>query len=294
MKNLFKKLLFKKIASKFGFYFDSIRIHGVKFNDVKVSSLKDFYFNTNLEIETFKLLEGSNYDTFIDIGAYFGYFSIYAKLKTKIKNVIAYEASPYNFNQLKKFIKLNNTDFEIVNKAVGDKKDTVKFYRPIYKGSDKFSSHGQLNDPSKDPTNLYTNKKFETLHLEMIPIKDIINHKVNGSTLIKIDIEGYEEKSLRSIQDYLKNTNQIDFLIEILINDKNKKSLFNFLISLGYKAYLLTNAGLVYEERPLTLPKPYQDSSRGYLRTLWKDHFFTKKDEDEISELNKKIYKYNI
>tara|TARA_B100001173_G_C15987579_1_gene547473 strand:- start:4 stop:888 length:885 start_codon:yes stop_codon:yes gene_type:complete len=294
MKNLFKKLLFKKIASKFGFYFDSIRIHGVKFNDVKISSLKDFYFNTNLEIETFKLLEGSNYDTFIDIGAYFGYFSIYAKLKTKIKNVIAYEASPYNFNQLKKFIKLNNTDFEIVNKAVGDKKDTVKFYKPSYKGSDKFSSHGQLNDPSKDPTNLYTNKNFETLHLEMIPIKDIINHKVNGSTLIKIDIEGYEEKSLRSIQDYLKNTNQIDFLIEILINDKNKKSLFNFLISLGYKAYLLTNAGLVYEERPLTLPKPYQDSSRGYLRTLWKDHFFTKKDEDEISELNKKIYKYNI
>ncbi|MDA7459784.1 hypothetical protein N9A41_00565 [Candidatus Pelagibacter ubique] len=100
---MFQSLLFKKIASKFGFFFNSIRIHGIKFTDVKSSSLKDFYFNPNLEIESFKLLKGSDYETFIDIGAYFGYFSIYAKINTKIKNIIAYEASPYNFKQLKNF-----------------------------------------------------------------------------------------------------------------------------------------------------------------------------------------------
>ena len=92
----------------------------------------------------------------------------------------------------------------------------------------------------------------------------------------------------------MKYTEQVDFLIENLINDKNKESLFNFLKSVGFNAYLLTNAGLIYEERPLTLPKPYSDSSTGSLRTLWKDHFFTKKNTSEVNQLNKKIYKYNI
>ena len=123
---------------------------------------------------------------------------------------------------------------------------------------------------------------------------EIIEKNLLGPTLIKLDIEGYEEKSLRSIEKDLKSQNQIDLLVEKIINDQNKLSIFNFLKSLGYDAYLLTNAGLVYEDRPLTLPKPYKDSSTGYLRTLWKDHFFTKKNKKEIIELNNKIFKYNL
>ena len=157
MINLFQTRLFKKVASKFGFYYNSIRIHGVKFEDVGISDLKEYYFNKNVEIETYKFLKGSNYDTFIDIGAFFGYFSIYAKLKAGIKNVIAYEASQKNFNQLKKFAKLNGTDFEIINKAVGDKKGNVKFYSPIYKGNSSFTQHGQIDSPKTNP--IYADKK---------------------------------------------------------------------------------------------------------------------------------------
>ena len=294
MKKIFKSILLKKLISKFGIYFNDIDIHGLKFNNVKYSSLKDFYFNQNLEIETFKLLKHSNYDTFIDLGAYFGYFSIYAKNKANIKNVFAYEASSYNFNQLKKFAELNNAEVKCVNKAVGEKTGTVKFYKPIYNKSEKFPSHGQINNPKHDKTNLYFDKKFEEYEVEMISLTEIIEKNLLGPTLIKLDIEGYEEKTLRSIEKDLKSQNQIDLLVEILINDKNKLSIFNFLKSLGYDAYLLTNAGLVYEDRPLTLPKPYKDSSTGYLRTLWKDHFFTKKNKEKNIKLNNKIFKYNL
>lgn len=294
MKNIFNSILLKKLISKFGLYFNNIDIHGLKFNNVKYSSLKDFYFNQNLEIETFKFLKHSNYQTFIDLGAYFGYFSIYAKNKANIKNVFAYEASSYNFDQLKKFAKLNNADIKIFNKAVGEKTGSIKFYKPIYNKNEKFPSHGQINNPKNDKTNLYFDKKFKEYDVEMISLAKVIENNVLGSTLIKLDIEGYEEKSLRSIEKDLRSQNQIDLLVEILINDKNKISIFNFLKSLGFDAYLLTNAGLVYEERPLTLPKPYKDSSAGYLRTLWKDHFFTKKSKDEIIKLNNKIFKYNI
>ncbi len=294
MKKLFKSLLFKKLLGKLGIFFNNIEIQGLKFNDVKYSSLKDFYFNQNLEIETFTLIKNSEYETFIDLGAYFGYFSIYAKIKANIKNVFAYEASSYNFNQLKKFVKLNNANIEIINKAVGEKTGIVKFYKPVYDKNEKFPSHGQLNNPTLDKTNLYFDKKFEEHEVEMISLLEVIKNNVKGSTLIKLDIEGYEEKSLRSIEKELKSYNQIDLLVEILINDKNKLSLFNFLKSLGYEAYLLTNAGLIHEDRPLTLPKPYKDSTDDHLRTLWKDHFFTKKNKNEIIDLNYKIFKYNV
>ncbi len=294
MKKIFDSLLFKKFASKFGFYFNDIKIHGLKFNDVKYSSLKDFYFNKNLEIETFKFLKGCHYETFIDLGAYFGYFSIYAKVKSNIKNVFAYEASSYNFKQLKKFTKLNNAEIVLINKAVGEKSGNVKFYKPTYDKNEKFPSHGQLTDPKLDKTNLYFKKEFQTEKAEMIPMQEIFKNNVKGLTLIKLDIEGYEEKSLRSIENELKLSHKVDLLVEILINDKNKISLFNFLKSLGYNSYLLTNAGLIFEDRPLTLPKPYGDTSKGPLRTLWKDHLFTKKGKDEIKELNNKIFMYNV
>ena len=294
MMKIFNSLLFKKLLSKFGFYFNKIYIHNLKFTDIKHSALKNFYFNKNSEIETFKLLKGSNYETFIDIGAYFGYFSIYAKLKSNINNVFAYEASFNNFKKLKKFIKLNKADIKIFNNAVGNKKEIVKFYTPAYDKKEKFPSHGRLIDPKSDKTDLYSKERFEIHETEMLPLKEILKKNVSGLTLIKLDIEGYEETSLRSIERELKSNNQIDLLVEILINDKNKISLFNFIRALGYNSYLLTNAGLIFEDRPLTLPKPYHDSSLGSLRTLWKDHFFTKKSKTEISELNNKIFKYNI
>ena len=127
MKKIFKSILLKKLISKFGIYFNDIDIHGLKFNNVKYSSLTDFYFNQNLEIETFKLLKHSNYDTFIDLGAYFGYFSIYAKNKANIKNVFAYEASSYNFNQLKKFAELNNAEVNVSIKLWVKKRALLNF-----------------------------------------------------------------------------------------------------------------------------------------------------------------------
>ena len=48
---------------------------------------------------------------------------------------------------------------------------------------------------------------------------------------------------------------------------------------------LFTNAGLVYEERPLTFPKPENKN-----RTIWKNHFFTKKDITEIKEISEKYF----
>ena len=79
-----------------------------------------------------------------------------------------------------------------------------------------------------------------------------------------------------------------------MINDTNSLEVFNLLQDCGYKGYLITNAGLVAEDRPLVLPKPNADPHENKLRTLWKNHFFTKRSSQEIKKLNLSIYKYNI
>ncbi|MBT5400011.1 hypothetical protein HOL24_05660 [bacterium] len=53
----------------------------------------------------------------------------------------------------------------------------------------------------------------------------------------------------------------------------------------GYTGYLITNAGLVKEDRPLTLPRPNRSD-----RTLWRNHFFTKKPISEIEQFSIKNY----
>ena len=80
------------LAAYFGFFGKNVLIHGLTFSSVKESrALQEFYLNKNFEIEMFKLIEGFGYQSFIDLGAYFGYFSIFAKAKANIENVIAYE-----------------------------------------------------------------------------------------------------------------------------------------------------------------------------------------------------------
>ena len=64
----------------------------------------------------------------------------------------------------------------------------------------------------------------------------------------------------------------------------------------GFKGYLMTNIGLVAEDRPLTLPK-YDllvDSKKHAHRPAWRNHFFTKKSNKLITKKNNEIFSYNI
>jgi len=241
----------------------------------------------------FILLRSIKYDSMIDVGAYFGYFSIYLDLVQQAE-VIAYEADIDNFKQLQFFISYNNSKVKAFNNAVGDVVDEINFFKPTCQESGKFPSHGQIGDPSKDSNNLYKNLKYTKQSVKMLPLKDIIELHLKGKTLLKIDIEGYEEKALRSAQNLLKQLKDIDLIVEIMINDTNSLEVFNLLQDCGYKGYLITNAGLVAEDRPLVLPKPNADPHENKLRTLWKNHFFTKRSSQEIKKLNLNIYKYNI
>jgi|TARA_B100001093_G_scaffold262174_1_gene250610 FkbM family methyltransferase len=288
-----KKII--RLLAYFGIFLDNLKIHGINYSGVKNSKvLQEFYLNKNTEIEMFIFLKSVNYDSMIDVGAYFGYFSIYFDKIKENSKVVAFEADSDNFTMLKQFINSNKSNVKAFNKAVGDSSGKISFYKPIYVGATKYPSHGQIGDPSKQDNNLYKDKKYIQHTIEMVSLKSIVGEFVQGQTLLKLDIEGYEEKALRSAKDQLTKLQDLDLIVEIMINDTNTKDIFLFLKDCGYSAYLMTNAGLIAEERPLVLPKANQNPLDGKLRTVWKNHFFTKRSADEIKEINLKAYMYNI
>ena len=111
-------------------------------------------------------------------------------------------------------------------------------------------------------------------------------------TLIKLDLEGYELPVLQSAAKTLTDRSDIDLIVEIMINDTDKDQIFSFLMGMGYNGYLITNAGLVREDRPLTLP--YHSSRNKTQRTCWKNHFFSKRPPSDIEAFSHAAYGYYI
>lgn len=112
--------------------------------------------------------------------------------------------------------------------------------------------------------------------------------EADGSILIKLDCEGNELPILKSATLTLKR-HDVDFIIELMINDRDKYEIFDLMKSFGYEGFLITNAGLVREDRPLTFPFPGRRD-----RTIWKNHFFTKKTFADVEKFSRKNYGYWI
>lgn len=287
---------FSKFLAYIGWFPKKFQFYGMQYNEIKSSkALQGFYKNKNTEIEMFLLIEGLDFKSMIDCGAYFGYFSIYSdKIKDNL-NVVAFEADKDNFERLKYFVNLNFSKVKTFNKAIGEKTEKVEFFKPIYKNISKYPAHGQVGNPKLQVSNPYKDRKFKKYSVEMISLGEVLNEFALDKTLLKLDIEGKEKESLNSIHKILKARSDLDLIIELMINDNNSFDIFNLMRSCDYDSYLITNAGLVAEkDRPLILPKPNESPKNKKLRTLWKNHFFTKRSSSEIKKLNLLKFGYNI
>ena len=287
--------IIKRILSKFNIYKRNMLFKDIIFFEIKKSPLlKEIYLKgeNNFEPEMFKIIKSLKYEFFLDCGANIGLFSAFAS-KQNIET-LAIEPLDENIAYMKKLKKINSLNFEIIEKAISDKKDKDKIFIPI-KANEKYHAHSSLiNSFIKQDTN-YTNQQYKEKIIETFTLNEIfkdfnLNSKKN--MLIKLDIEGKELVALESIENIIKSNENIDFIIEIMINDEDKYKIFNFMIEKGYKAYLLTNYGFVKEERPLTLPK-YNIQNK-IAKTCWKNHFFTKKNNNHIKEVSIKEFGYYI
>jgi FkbM family methyltransferase len=144
-------------------------------------------------LKNYSLKEG---DTVIDVGAYYGYFTIYAARKVgKTGKVIAFEPDPENFEILKNNVALSGLNNVIlVERGLFNKNTEVDL-------SSDFSRSSIVENK---------NAQSSSIKIQCSPLDDEMrNLGINRIDFLKMDIEGAEVEALEGAEEALKNISHV-------------------------------------------------------------------------------------
>lgn len=156
-------------------------------------------------------------DVVMDIGANFGYYGILAAQKTdkKKSKIIFFEANPHLIPYIEKTLSVNwlNEQSIIENLAVGDKEGAVKLnVLKNYIGSSSLHSSKHID--------AFMHNKMKIIVDSTVTIQGTtldtycLNNNIDNINLIKMDIEGYEDKAYQGMREIVKASPNITMFIE--------------------------------------------------------------------------------
>ena len=159
---------------------------------------------------------------YIDVGSHTGLYTIVG-LKSNTNNfVISIEPSYLNLGRMMSNLRLNDL-LRNHMKILAAASDTTGVKNFLFHPDLSFMSKGGRISENGDPVHV--------LKLDDIHVKD--DRKIRG---IKIDTEGEDYKVLLGAKNIIEN-NLPDILIEV--REENKRLIRDFLISYGYKFFLV-------------------------------------------------------
>ena len=142
-----------------------------------------------------------NFDLFIDIGAFVGFFSIYTNHLSKTKRYIAFEPQKDSFELLSKNFKLNKiNNYRLFNKALSNKKVESKLYG-FGQGASLIKNWGGISNYDK---------------IVKVDMFDNFYHltEKNEKIFIKMDAEGEEYNILLGGKNFLNHRSRIFIYFE--------------------------------------------------------------------------------
>lgn len=153
-------------------------------------------------------------DTFLDIGANIGYFSLLARtLIGPTGKIYSFEPEPKNYDYLLKNIKVNKWDFEAMNVAVGDMNGDIDLFKcPYDSGHHTIQQDKGITEYRKRSwLRFFTPHKIERLK---VPIVRIDNRIIMPVNVVKIDVEGSELEVLKGMKNLLARNENIKIIME--------------------------------------------------------------------------------
>jgi len=176
-------------------------------------------------------------DTFVDVGANIGYYSLLASKSVGTKGrVVAIEASPKIFMALQKNLGANKCDnVRAVNVAISDRKGVLRLF------SGPSSNIGMTSTMKSRGQDFESEVPANRLDAVLLP------EELKAARLIKIDVEGAEAPVLISILENIDRYRQdLEIMVEINPPEVQEHGLsvadiLNRFAEVGYHAYLLDN-----------------------------------------------------
>lgn len=233
--------IFKRLNSLWRPQYSVVKRSGVKFLlnkrnwiDQRILSFKPYEKNNVQAMEEFS--HKLNFDGFFDIGANFGYYSILIGKKTNIPQCIAFEPLKKNYDQLCANIFINELEEKVTahNLALGDRTEEATIW---YNNSSTGIS--TLLDPENTVRKPDDYQISETIHCEIF---DHLYKEKNKKYLCKIDVEGFEEKTIKGMSRFLQE-NAVVLFIEI--HDRGSP-VFKTLADLGYHQVFIKSDDFIF------------------------------------------------
>ena len=216
-------------------------------------SLFDYFYQK----KWIKFLKGNKYNNFkllIDIGAHKGESIKLFSKNFIIKKIISFEASPINFEYLKKEIDqnkegYNNTEIVLENAALGAENKIVEFIQFNESSSSTIKEIDKKSEYYKRKfrlINFLNNKEtYQKMKIKVSKLKDYIEkNNIKKIDFIKIDTEGYEFEILLGLENKIK-------LVDIIMFEHH----YDNMIKKGYtfeninKLLIKNNFNKIYKSR---------------------------------------------
>jgi FkbM family methyltransferase len=181
-------------------------------------------------------------DVFIDIGAHFGYYTLLASdLVGGAGKVIAIEASPETFRLLNLNTKKSH-NIHTKNLAVCEKCGNNKFFVfPVY-----YSEFNTLNPEHYKTSKWYQKVSAREVDVSSITIQQLIEDAPAIPKMIKIDVEGAEDRVIKGGFEILQSITGVQLIMEYVNDGKNVKpysTAESILKGIDYSSYIINIDG---------------------------------------------------
>jgi FkbM family methyltransferase len=190
----------------------------------------------------------NRHDTVLDIGANFGYFGALAAQVTDKKNskVVFFEANPQLIPYINKTLSVNwlNEQSEVVNKAVADKPGKVKLnVLKDYIGSSSLLSTKQIDSYMHEKMHVVETET--SISVEAITVDGYCKQAgLKQVNLIKMDIEGYEDKAYEGMRKTIKASPNVTLFVEFTKESyADPKSFYETMLADFGHVYLIDASG---------------------------------------------------
>lgn len=232
-------------------YFDHVLDGGVTIRLYQDSALSKLIFEgfENEELDFLRLFLKKG-DTFLDIGANIGLFSLIASTKIGAEGrILAFEPSPKTFSRLQENLLLNEmNNSEAFNIGLSNAEGVLQL-NVSENGFDAWNSFVDTKDG-----------KFQvTTEAKVLKLDDVIRDKdVKNVALVKLDVEGWEKYVLQGGETFFKNHSPV-VMVEFTETNTfaagyHVQELYDILEGWGYKWYRFTNGSLIPEIKSLHYP----------------------------------------
>lgn len=205
-------------------------------------------------------------DTFIDLGANIGFYSLVVSVSRPRVRVISFEPNPRNYELLTQNMQVNDLSRTVCEPvAISDRDGEATLYLSASDMSASLRSDFDANACGET--------KVKTVTLDTY-LKD---HPITGHLVVKVDVEGHEEAFFWGAQKTLL-AHLPDIVTEVTLDYSS--GALAMLRRMGYRFYQITDQGLI--EASFVVPKV-----RGNFVFL--NYLFSAKSREEVEGLFQRI-----